>query len=157
MAKILPNSVNRENVASWKVFYKERNTYGQYIPEFEQMYKDAGKKISFGPRYYESQIELDDELIVLEDLVKRGFRNVDRQNGLDIQHTEATLEKLAQFHAASAVRFELKGSYPEEYNQNLCSVVDSLKELRENQLKAYIDAFPLYDASHLTNDVVRII
>ncbi|XP_001980526.3 uncharacterized protein LOC6553968 [Drosophila erecta] len=153
IAKILPNSGNRENVASWKVFDKERNTYGQYIPEFEQMYSDAGKKISFGPRYYESELELDEELIVLEDLGKRGFRNVKRQNGLDIQHTEATLEKLAQFHAASAVRFELKGAYPEEYNRNLCSGEDNFKEFRQAQVKAYVKAFPLYNASHLAKDV----
>ncbi|XP_039494260.1 uncharacterized protein LOC120453569 [Drosophila santomea] len=153
IAKILPDSGNRENIASWKVFDKERKTYGQYIPEFEQMYREAGKRISFGPRYYESKMELDEELIVLEDLGQREFRNVKRQNGLDIQHTEATLEKLAQFHAASAVRFELKGPYPEEYNRNLCSKDDTFTEFRHNQVKAFIEAFPLYNASHLAKDV----
>ncbi|XP_017083557.2 uncharacterized protein LOC108116281 [Drosophila eugracilis] len=153
MAKILPNSGNRDNVASWKVFDKERMTYGQYIPEFEQMYKDAGRDITFGPRYYESKDQLDEELIVLEDLGKRGFKNVNRQNGLDMLHTEATLEKLAQFHAASAVRFELKGAYPAEYNRNLCSQEDTFKVFREAQTKAFVEAFPLYDASHLAKDV----
>jgi len=155
MAKILPNSGNRDNVASWKVFDKERQTYGQYIPEFEQMYREAGKDITFGPRYYEAKNQPEEELIVLEDLGKRGFKNLDRQSGLDILHTEAILEKLAQFHAASAVRFELKGAYPAEYDRNVCSQEDTFKDFRETQTKAYVEAFPLYEASHLAKAVVR--
>jgi len=155
MAKVLPNSGNRDNVASWKVFDKERQTYGQYIPEFEQMYREAGKDITFGPRYYEAKNQPEEELIVLEDLGKRGFKNLDRQSGLDIQHTEAILEKLAQFHAASAVRFELKGAYPAEYDRNVCSQEDSFKDFRETQTKAYVEAFPLYEASHLAKAVVK--
>ncbi|XP_037711687.1 uncharacterized protein LOC119548482 [Drosophila subpulchrella] len=153
MAKVLPNSGNRDNVASWKVFDKERQTYGQYIPEFEQMYREAGKEITFGPRYYEAKNQPEEELIVLEDLGKRGFKNVDRQGGLDILHTEAILEKLAQFHAASAVRFELKGAYPAEYDRNLCSQEDSFKDFRDTQTKAFVEAFPLYEASDLAKDV----
>ncbi|XP_016950795.1 uncharacterized protein LOC108025049 [Drosophila biarmipes] len=153
MAKILPNTGNRDSVASWKVFDKERQTYGQFIPEFEQMYREAGKEITFGPRYYEATSQPEEELIVLEDLGRRGFKNVDRQAGLDILHTEAILEKLAQFHAASAVRFELKGAYPADYDRNLCSQDDSFKDFRENQTKAFVEAFPLYDASHLAKAV----
>ncbi|XP_016932432.4 uncharacterized protein [Drosophila suzukii] len=153
MAKVLPNSGNRDNVASWKVFDKERQTYGQYIPEFEQMYREAGKDITFGPRYYEAKNQPEEELIVLEDLGKRGFKNLDRQSGLDILHTEAILEKLAQFHAASAVRFELKGAYPAEYDRNVCSQEDTFRDFRETQTKAYVEAFPLYEASHLAKAV----
>ncbi|XP_016980364.1 uncharacterized protein LOC108045513 [Drosophila rhopaloa] len=153
MVKVLPNSGNRDNVASWKVFDKEHKTYGEYIPEFEKMYREAGKEITFGPRYYESKNKLEEELLVLEDLGKRGFINVKRQDGLDMLHTKATLEKLAQFHAASAVRFELKGAYPAMYNRNLCSEEDNFKDFRENQTKAYVEACPLYDASHLAKSV----
>ncbi|XP_052837786.1 uncharacterized protein LOC128253436 [Drosophila gunungcola] len=153
MVKLLPNSENRDNVAMWKVFDKERTTYGEYIPEFEQMYKEAGKEITFGPRYYESKNALEEELIVLEDLKKRGFINVNRHNGLDMLHTEATLEKLAQFHAASAVRFELKGAYPAIYNRNLCSEEDGFRDFRDTQIKAFVEAIPLYDASHLAKSV----
>ncbi|XP_017033762.1 uncharacterized protein [Drosophila kikkawai] len=154
MAKVLPNNGNRENVISWQVFEKERTTYGQYVPEFEQMYRDAGKKITFGAHYYEPKEPLkEEEVIVLEDLGRRGFRNVNRHIGLDIQHAEAVLEKLAHFHAASAVRFQLKGAYPAVYNRNLCSKQDDFKEFRHNQIKAFVEALPLYEASDLAQSV----
>ncbi|XP_017062104.1 uncharacterized protein LOC108102017 [Drosophila ficusphila] len=153
MAKLLPNSFNRDNVVSWKVFDKERKTYGTYIPEFEQLYREAGKEVSFGARYYELKNQQEEELIVLEDLGRRGFTNVNRQIGLDIPHTEATLEKLSQFHAASAVRFEQKGAYPEMYNRNLWGEEDSFKEFRVTQTKAYVESFPLYEANHLAKAV----
>ncbi|KAH8232278.1 hypothetical protein KR032_003286, partial [Drosophila birchii] len=153
MAKILPNNLNRDNVITWQVFEKERTSYRQYIPEFEQMYRDAGKEITFGARYYESKKPLEEEVIVLEDLGRQGFRNVNRQLGLDLQHTEAVLAKLAQFHAASAVRYQLKGAYPAVYNRNLCSKQDDFKEFRHNQVKAFVEAMPLYEASDLAQSV----
>ncbi|KAH8247817.1 hypothetical protein KR038_010471, partial [Drosophila bunnanda] len=153
MAKILPNNSNRQNVITWQVFEKERTTYGEYVPEFEQMYRDAGTEVTFGAHYYEFKEPLDEEVIVLEDLGRRGFRNVNRHIGLDLTHSEAVLAKLAQFHAASAERYEVKGAYPAVYNRNLCSKQDDFKEFRHNQIKAFVEALPLYEASDLAQSI----
>ncbi|KAH8355580.1 hypothetical protein KR200_009072, partial [Drosophila serrata] len=153
MAKILPNNGNRQNVKTWQLFEKEGTTYGQYVPEFEQMYRDAGTEITFGAHYYEFKEPLDEEVIVLEDLGRRGFRNVNRQSGLDLAHSEAVLAKLAQFHAASAVRYQLKGAFPAVYDRNLCSKQDDFKEFRNTQIKAFVEAMPLYEASDLAQSV----
>lgn len=45
------------------------------------------------------------EKLVLEDLAPKGFRTGNRIIGLDMQHVEMVIEKLARFHAASAVHF----------------------------------------------------
>lgn len=47
-----------------------------------------------------------EQRIILEDLSLDGFRTADRLQGLDMKHVELILEKLAQFHAASAVYVE---------------------------------------------------
>ncbi|XP_001359684.3 uncharacterized protein [Drosophila pseudoobscura] len=154
MAKVLPNTAStRAFVATWKVFEKESNSYANYLPDFERMYREADKEVTFGPRYYQHSKQLDEDLIVLEDLGQRGFRNVKRQDGFDMVHTKAALEKLAQFHAASAVRFELKGPYPEIYNRNLCGTEDNFKELREQQTKTLVESLPLFDATHLQKTI----
>lgn len=45
----------------------------------------------------------------MEDVSLDGFRTADRLHGLDMKHVELILEKLAKFHAASAVHVERVG------------------------------------------------
>lgn len=144
-------------VSSWKVFDKEKLSYSCYIPEFEQMFRNVNKPIKFGPNYYETSSALapTTELIILEDLGNRGFKNANRQQGLDMKHTLAVLEKLAQFHAASAVRYELKGAYPNVYDRSLCSDEDKFQEFRDTQARSLIQALPLYDAAYLESALVN--
>ncbi|ALC47728.1 CG6908, partial [Drosophila busckii] len=150
--KLLPtNPSTRDMIASWKVIDKEKLSYTYHIPEFEALYRNVNKEITFGPKYYElnTMRNVTDPLIVLEDLSRRGFKHANRQQGFDLAHTEAVLKKLAQLHAASAVRYELKGPYSELYDRNLCSDVDKFKEFRDNQAKTLIACLPLYDAAYL--------
>lgn len=141
-------------IASWKIFDKEKLTYSSYIPEFEQMFMKKRKQLSFGPKYYQPKNVPSDELIILEDLGNRSFMNVNRQKGFDMAHTKAVLDKLAQFHAASAVRFEAKGAYPEMYDRNLCSEEDKFQEFRDTQANSLIKALPLYDAAYMESELV---
>ncbi|TDG46856.1 hypothetical protein AWZ03_006740 [Drosophila navojoa] len=140
-------------IASWKIFDKEKLTYSSYIPEFEQMFMKKNKELSFGPRYYQPTNPASAELIILEDLGNRSFKNVNRQMGFDMAHTRAALDKLAQFHAASAVRFEVRGAYPEMYDRNLCSEEDKFKEFRETQANSLIKALPLYNAAYMESEL----
>ncbi|EDV93450.1 uncharacterized protein LOC6564247 [Drosophila grimshawi] len=150
IVKLLPLTLStRDMIASWKVFDKEKLTYGSYVPQFEQMFRDKSKEITFGPKYYEPTHAASEELIILEDLGNRSFKNVNRQLGLDVVHTKAVLDKLAQFHAASAVHYELNGPYPELYDRNLCSPEDKFQDFRDGQAKSLIKALPLYDAAYL--------
>ncbi|XP_062123681.1 LOW QUALITY PROTEIN: uncharacterized protein LOC133837046 [Drosophila sulfurigaster albostrigata] len=152
IVKLLPTTLStRDMIASWKVFDKEKLLYSQYVPHFEEMYAKANKKISFGAKYYELHSQKAEELIVLEDLRNRGFKNTNRQIGLDLDHTQIVLEKLAQFHAASAVYYELKGPYPNLYDRNLCSEEDKFQEFRDTQANSLIAALPLFEAEHLTS------
>lgn len=43
----------------------------------------------------------DNEVIVLSDLQEEGYRMQNRFEGLDLEHAKITLQKLAQWHAAS--------------------------------------------------------
>ncbi|KAH8307634.1 hypothetical protein KR044_006414 [Drosophila immigrans] len=150
IVKLLPTTLStRDMISSWKVFEKEKLSYSQYVPDFEHMYAKANKKIRFGAKYYEMNGLKGEEIIVLEDLRNQGFKNCNRQRGLDMDHTQSVLEKLAQFHAASAVHYELKGPYPDLYDRNLCSEEDKFEEFRATQAKSLIDALSHFGAEHL--------
>ncbi|XP_043067594.1 uncharacterized protein [Drosophila bipectinata] len=95
------------------IFEIERGMYLEVVPEMEQMYRNVGVEVKFGAEAYE--IPASDYYVLLEDLRPRGFRNADRLKGLDQSHTESVLRKLAQWHAASAVRVDTKGPYNEKY------------------------------------------
>ncbi|XP_062125235.1 uncharacterized protein LOC133838226 [Drosophila sulfurigaster albostrigata] len=96
------------------IFGIEQNMYKTFVPEMEQLYRDAGVEVNFGAKSYEVK-GAKSLYILLEDLAPRGFKNINRLEGLDQAHTEAALRKLSQWHAASAVRVATKGDYPKEF------------------------------------------
>lgn len=94
------------------IFDLEFDMYKTYVPEMERMYRNAGIDVKFSATAYELKGAMSD-YILLEDLAPKGFKNTNRLEGLDKDHTEAALQKLSQWHAASVVRVATMGSYPE--------------------------------------------
>lgn len=95
-----------------KIFETERIMYNLVVPEMETLYWDAGVDVVFGAKSYELKGAKSD-YILLDDLTTKGFRNINRLEGLDQVHTEAALQKLSQWHAASAVGVAKRGPYPD--------------------------------------------
>ncbi|XP_061399694.1 uncharacterized protein LOC133335438, partial [Musca vetustissima] len=93
MKVALDNELYREHMSKWEMFKKEAGMYRDIVPELEEMYRRRG----------------------CGNLSERGFRNVKRQDGLDMMHTKCVLRKIAQWHAATAVRVLEKGPYDEQY------------------------------------------
>ncbi|XP_052863303.1 uncharacterized protein LOC128269939 [Anopheles cruzii] len=104
-------------------YVREQQLYDDLLPEFEQMYRTRGECVSFGPRSYRPRGGLPYEVIVLEDLSATGYRMLaSPSDGLDKQHTEAVLNHMAKFHAASAVFRELGGFLPKELREGCCAM-----------------------------------
>ncbi|XP_068157111.1 uncharacterized protein [Drosophila tropicalis] len=94
------------------IFDIERNAYQKIVPELEELYKNNGVDIKFGAQSYDLKNAKTD-YVLLEDLRPQGFKNANRLEGLDQQHTDKVLRKLSQWHAASIVRVATKGPYEE--------------------------------------------
>ncbi|XP_058055650.1 uncharacterized protein LOC131207058 [Anopheles bellator] len=104
-------------------YVREQQLYDDLLSEFEQMYRTRGDCVTFGPRSYRPRAGLPYEVIVLEDLSASGYRMVASPcDGLDKQHTEAVLDHMAKFHAASAVFRELGGFLPKELREGCCAM-----------------------------------
>ncbi|XP_061399693.1 uncharacterized protein LOC133335437 [Musca vetustissima] len=115
MLKIAPdNKMYREQMSKLELFKTEAGMYRNVVPEFEELYRNKGVNIRFGARIYNLPVT-SHEYLLLEDLSTSGFRNVKRQDCLDLQHAKAVLKKLAQWHAASAVRVAERGLYDKLY------------------------------------------
>ncbi|EDW51213.1 uncharacterized protein LOC6619717 [Drosophila sechellia] len=104
--------IYKEMMKHTNIFEIERTMYNSVVPEMESLYKAAGVEVTFGAKSYELK-NAQTEYIALEDLCIKGFKNANRLEGLDQAHTERVLRKLAQWHAATAVRVATKGQYPE--------------------------------------------
>ncbi|KAL7728374.1 hypothetical protein ACLKA6_007465 [Drosophila palustris] len=104
------------------VFDMERDMFTIYVEEFKSLYREVGLEVNFGAKCY--KLDIPYEHVLLEDLKLRGFQptqSKDRLSGLDEEHTLAVLQKLAQWHAASAVRVATIGPYPTQKMEGLFS------------------------------------
>ena len=148
MLKVAHDSeIFREFMENHNVFDVEAKMYHIYVPEFEQLYLDAGLDVKFAAKSY--TLASDEHYILLENLKERGFKNVNRLDGLDMEHTKSVLKKLAQFHAASAVRVTKKGLYPREICTSYLKPegYEMIKNMFENNSKILLESIKEYSNS----------
>ncbi|XP_017079848.1 uncharacterized protein LOC108113682 [Drosophila eugracilis] len=127
----------RKMIEKTDIFDVERGMYLEVVPELEQLYRDVGVEVKFGAEAYE--IEASDYYVLLEDLSPRGFKNINRREGMDQAHTESVLKKFAQWHAASAVRVERKGPYAEKYTTGFLKNEEIVDAFCNRSLKVFLN------------------
>lgn len=139
------NDVSRDLMKKHDIFDVESGMYRDIVPEFEQMYADVGVKVKFGAKSY--QLPTDHPYILLENLKVQGFKNVNRIEGFDMEHTKSVLKKIAQWHAASAVRVASKGMYPQEYSTAFFKPesYELMKSIFDSNTQTILDCFKDYD------------
>ncbi|XP_067646954.1 uncharacterized protein [Eurosta solidaginis] len=105
-------------INSLNLFPKEKLMYERILPHLEKLYHDIGTKVKFAPKCPWIEQNSKRITIVLEDLNTKKFRNINRLKGFDMPHMKRVLEKLAEFHAASVIWYEMHGAYPEEFQKS---------------------------------------
>lgn len=97
----------------------ENEFYLNVLPKLEALYKEKGLDSSFAPRTYKFTESLIKEpkladTILMDDLGQKGYKNVNRLEGLNFEQTKFVLRKLAQFHAAGAQCYRVNGPYSDQ-------------------------------------------
>ncbi|XP_062565527.1 uncharacterized protein LOC134227858 [Armigeres subalbatus] len=100
-------------------FSKEIEMFMKIIPAFEKLYEDKGLKLKIGPQCLKICKGFPSDIIVMDDLCSQNYKLGNRQDGVDKQHVESVLGKLAEFHAASAVYHERNGNYSNDFKEGL--------------------------------------
>lgn len=156
-----PNTLGAQMVQQMNIFDKEQDVYDKIIPALEKLYCDKGKTVVFGPKSYKLAKAPGVETVVLEDLRPRKFRNVNRLEGLDMEHTKSVLKILSQFHAASAVHYETIGPFPDKFNKGMFEpeIVDMFIEMYKPMVEAMKTIFNknLDNGEHFTELLVGFI
>ncbi|XP_073842725.1 uncharacterized protein [Musca autumnalis] len=144
----------REMMENHNMFGAESGMYRDIVPEMEQMYADVGVSVNFGAKSY--TLPTQQPYILLENLKERGFRNVNRLDGLDMDHVKSVLQKMAQWHAASAVRVATKGMYPEIYLDGMLQpkMFDIMKGFLDASSKIILECVKEYSNSDTYYDEV---
>ncbi|XP_037892959.1 uncharacterized protein LOC119639574 [Glossina fuscipes] len=148
----------QEMMQRFDLFDVETDMYRLIIPELEQMYTQVGVNVKFSSKFYRLP-DIDEPYILLEDLKCRGFKNANRLEGLDINHTKHVLHKLAQWHAASATRVAVKGPYNERYMKGYFKPegYDAMKSMFANLTKYFMSSVPSYnDHEEYYEDLCKI-
>ncbi|XP_017845582.1 uncharacterized protein LOC108602073 [Drosophila busckii] len=144
-----------------ELFHKEEQMYHCILPKFEQLYSDVGKPIQFAPKAYKIDRDLGVDYILLEDLLTKGFKNSNRLMGLDFDHLQQVLQKLAAFHAASACYVEHYGMFSEHFTVGVFS--ESNRQLLQEfnacgafltQLKKWKSVQKIYEKLAKSDDVL---
>lgn len=140
------NELVKDFLKHYNSFEVEKTVFDVIKPELEQLYADAGMEVKFGAKSY--NLPTKEWYLLLEDLGQKGFKNASRIDGLDMEHSLCVLKKMAQMHAASAVRVAQKGPYEKKYEQG--HLVDGSKPLTENLFSSMRPLF-ISSAKEYTN------
>ncbi|EDV93518.1 uncharacterized protein LOC122322510 [Drosophila grimshawi] len=126
---------------TFSIFDMEREMFTIYVQEFKQLYRNIGLDIEFGAKCY--KLDIPYEHVLLEDLKRKGFQPANRQAGLDEEHTLDVLTKLAQWHAASAVRVATMGPYPKHISEGFFNEdgKDFIRKMSDDRLKYLLKSF----------------
>ncbi|XP_068156990.1 LOW QUALITY PROTEIN: uncharacterized protein [Drosophila tropicalis] len=119
MKTMLDDSQGNGFVNTLNIFPKEKQMYETIIPHLEELYEQTpdGNAIKFAPKCHWSENINGRICLIQEDLKTKKFRNINRLKGYDMAHMTRVLEKLAEFHAASAVWRLRNGPYPEDFQR----------------------------------------
>ncbi|XP_058455856.1 uncharacterized protein LOC131433087 [Malaya genurostris] len=151
------------------IFDKEIFIYRTVLPKLGTIISNLGGTIELAPQLiYWSDVS--SNLLVLEDLTVRGYSVENQQLGLNMEQSKMAIEKLAFFHAASAILITenpnelakyVKGTFHTDHKEKLkyftsaltvigesaaelginSNVANKLKALPQKALQKAIDAY----------------
>ncbi|KAE8573844.1 uncharacterized protein [Halyomorpha halys] len=100
--KTLPDAAyHRENILAMGSFHREVVLFNEVLNKYHDYLKDNSI-----PACYLARSE---GLMVMEDLLKKGFKNKPLRETLDLEHCKKTIETLAKFHALSFIMEKKEG------------------------------------------------
>uniref|UniRef100_A0A1B0G5F7 CHK kinase-like domain-containing protein n=1 Tax=Glossina morsitans morsitans TaxID=37546 RepID=A0A1B0G5F7_GLOMM len=115
MKTMLDDDKGDDMINKLSLFPKEMTVYREYIPAFENFYKNIGWPIKLAPKCLLVEHKNGRINFVFEDLKEQHFKNPKRLQGCSMQLMIASLWKLAEHHAVSAVYAERNGPFPTDF------------------------------------------
>jgi thiamine kinase-like enzyme len=139
------SSLLRQQTPIKEAFDKEIYIYNTVLPAFRKFQKERTTVdiLNFLPRCYATQTRENREILILEDLKKKGFEICDRTIPMTYEHIKLVLQSFGKWHAYS---FALKKAHQEifeklvENNVNMFSYFIVKVGLQHVMLKLFKEA-----------------
>ncbi|XP_057665831.1 uncharacterized protein LOC130899708 [Diorhabda carinulata] len=105
----------RNNIPIHILYNNESNFYEKIWPTFIDFQKENLKTLIFNnlPKCYATDLKPGNEFLILENLNKNNFSNIDKNHFFNREQAEYILIKFGQFHGLS---FAYKNKYPKEFS-----------------------------------------
>ncbi|XP_001648774.2 uncharacterized protein LOC5564428 [Aedes aegypti] len=137
---IVKSSLVSEGMADmleeYDVFHREIAVYDNVMPRVEQMLTSIGYTKKLAPTAHVVNSS-HPKHFVFEDLGLQGFKSADRKQGLSYRQLEMVMEKIAKFHAATAVMFNQDEETMKDHNyRNINEEVQHFYPLFQNSMVA---------------------
>ncbi|XP_032309817.1 uncharacterized protein LOC6499419 [Drosophila ananassae] len=146
MMKVPHDTPQMEQMLTMANFFNVENTaYIDILPKLEGLYKSKGLDITFAPKAFKLDSQLEPKLantVLMNDLGQDGFKNLNRLECLNLEQTKFALKKLAQFHAASAMFVQVHGPFPDMFvNGMLGGNKEAMMAFYEGMIASFRTAF----------------
>lgn len=99
--------IAKKKLGEYNVHGKEMNIYQLVIPELRQLLRSVGDRSELYPSAL--CVDRNNDVMIFNDVTKKGFVMTDRTKGLDVIHTKMSLKAMAKLHASS---LKLAEMYP---------------------------------------------
>lgn len=139
------------------IFPREKQMYELIIPQLEELYREQGKSIKFAPKCHWAEDINGRISLVLEDLRSKKLSNINRLKGFNMKQMHCVLEKLAEFHAASAVLQQRNGAYPEDFQRIYLPANYNRSKSYQARVQSYKKAMAQWGFSNPEQYISRIV
>ncbi|SPP88440.1 Hypothetical predicted protein [Drosophila guanche] len=142
MLKVPHTTPHMEQMLAMANFFNTENlAYVDVLPKLEELYKAKGLDVSLAPRAHRLDSSEEPKLantVLMNDLGKDGFKNLNRRECLNLEQTKFALRKLAQYHAATAMMIEVNGPFPDVFMKGMLGTnKDAIKAFMEGMLSPF--------------------
>lgn len=93
-----------KSIAEYGIYQREVLMYDRILPQFHRLLESYGDHEKLFPEAIYADTK--NSTLIFEDLKEKGFSLADRLNGVDQNHVDLVIRKIAKFHACSMVLVE---------------------------------------------------
>lgn len=107
----------KQKLGEYDVHRKEMDIYQLVIPEFRRLMRSVGDRAELYPNPL--CVDRINDVIILNDVTKKGYVMLDRTQGLDATHAKMSLKAMAKLHASSLKLVEIYPSIFDRYTTGM--------------------------------------
>lgn len=107
----------KQKLGEYDVHRKEMDVYQLVVPELRRLMKSIGDRSELYPNAL--SVDRNNDVIILNDVTKKGYVMVDRTHGLDAVHAKMSLKAMAKLHASSLKLVEIYPTIFDRYTTGM--------------------------------------